>query len=149
MRCWRRSARACYRPSARPTTTSFTTISSLETSVSACGCALAFHTVPQVSACFAIGLLMTEPVCQQSQGMVGVKRQHAHAKREHAHANTGFLAVCLLMAHSCMQSSADKALDRLQEPLSDWAALRCNLRITRRVKFLQRCGLEELPAFQA
>ena len=64
--------------------------------------------------------------------MVGVKRERVCAK-------TGFLAVCpVLMAHSFMQSSADKALDRLQEPLSDWAALRSNLRITRRVKFLQR-----------
>lgn len=42
------------------------------------------------------------------------------------------------MAYLFMQSSADKALDRLQEPLSDWAALRSDLRITRRVKFLQR-----------
>ena len=37
-----------------------------------------------------------------------------------------------------MQSSADKALDKLQKPLSDWTALRSDLRITRRVRFLQR-----------
>ena len=49
-----------------------------------------------------------------------------------------FLAACPLKAYLSMQSSADKALDRLQEPLSDWAALRSDLRITRRVKFLQR-----------
>lgn len=53
------------------------------------------------------------------------------------------------MAHSCMQSSADKALDRLQEPLSDWAALRSNLRITRRVKFLQRCAPQMATFFSS
>ena len=37
-----------------------------------------------------------------------------------------------------MQSSADKALDKLHQPLYDWTALQCDLRITRRVKFLQR-----------
>ena len=40
-----------------------------------------------------------------------------------------------------LQSSADKALDRTGEPLADWAALKSDLRITKRIKFLQRCGL--------
>ena len=39
-----------------------------------------------------------------------------------------------------LQSSADKALDRTGEPLADWAALKSDLRITKRIKFLQRCG---------
>ena len=40
------------------------------------------------------------------------------------------------------QSSADKALDRTGVPLADWAALKSDLRITKRIKFLQRCGLD-------
>ena len=49
--------------------------------------------------------------------------------------------------NSCLpalQSSADKALDRLGEPLADWASLKPNLRITKRIKFLQRYGLGSL-----
>ena len=37
-----------------------------------------------------------------------------------------------------VQSSADKALDKLHKPLCDWKYLRSDLRISRRVRFLQR-----------
>ena len=43
-------------------------------------------------------------------------------------------------AWGCGQGCADKALDRLHEPLGDWPALWPSTRISGWVCFLQRCA---------
>ncbi len=44
------------------------------------------------------------------------------------------------------QGSADRALDRLDEPINDWAFVRLQCRVPTRVKVLQRCELKGLGA---